>query len=227
MTIPAQEHRGRLEGQDVRHGEVPCKRGRARLSLQVDPEARTISAATWEAPASVGAGHPLAACLESLCQNAVGISVDLFLRFDDFHLRAGCPEGLETTEEAGLAVRAFRTAFSQFHPRASGPAYLSSGLVLAKLPRGVRAELVEPGFYFAHYYREELWEAAAEEARRGGVLGPRAACAYIDALLAKAEDSVELDWPVEQGTATWNWLTRECLPLVAGGAERVRQLLEG
>ncbi|RYZ42872.1 MAG: hypothetical protein EOO71_05925 [Myxococcaceae bacterium] len=227
MTIPAQEHRGRLEGEDVRCGEAPFEGGWVRLTLRVDAETRAITAAAWEAPERVGAGHPLAACLESLCQNAMGIGVDVFLRFDDFHLRAGCPDGMESTEEAGVAVRAFRSAFSPFHPRATGPAYLSSGLVLAKLPRGVKAELVEPGFYFAHYYREELWEAAAEEARRGGVLGPRAACAYIDALLEKADDAVELDWPVEEGTATWSWLTRVCLPTVAGGAERVRMLLEG
>ncbi|NBD09451.1 hypothetical protein [Corallococcus silvisoli] len=227
MTIPGQEHRGGLHGEDVRHGEAHFAGGRVRLSLRVDAHTRAILAAAWEAPASVDAGHPLAACLESLCQNAVGIGVDQFLRFDDFHLRAGCPEGLEATEEAGLAVRVFRSAFSQFHPRATGPAYLSSGLVLAKLPHGTRADWEEPGFYFAHYYREELWSAAVEEARQGGVLGPRAACAYIDALLAKADDTVELDWPVQEGAATWDWLTRVCLPSVAGGAERARRLLEG
>ncbi|WP_434300295.1 hypothetical protein [Corallococcus exiguus] len=225
MTTPGQEHRGALHGEDVRHGEAPFEGGRVRLSLRVEAGTRTVLAAAWEA--SVDTGHPLAACLESLCQNAVGMAVDVFLRFDDFHLRAGCPDGLEATEEAGLAVRVFRLAFSQFHPRATGPAYLSSGLVLAKLPRGVLPEWDEPGFYFAHYYREELWASAVEEARRGGVLGPRAACAYIDALLAKADDAVELDWPVEQGTATWDWLTRVCLPAVTGGAERTRRLLEG
>ncbi|WP_375759981.1 hypothetical protein [Corallococcus exercitus] len=227
MRTPGQEHRGALHGEDVRHWEAPLPGGRVRLSLRVDAGTRAVLDAAWEAPESVGAGHPLAACLESLCQNAVGIGVDVFLRFDDFHLRAGCPEGLEATEEAGLAVRVFRFAFSQFHPRATGPAYLSSGLVLAKLPRGTRPEWEEPGFYFAHYYREELWPEAVEEARRGGVLGPRAACAYIDALLAKADDTVELDWPVEQGTATWEWLTRVCLPSVTGSEERTRQLLEG
>ncbi len=196
-----------------------------RLSLRVEAATRTVLAAAWEAP--VDAGHPLAACLESLCQSAVGMGVDVFLRFDDFHLRSGCPDGLEATEEAGQAVRVFRLAFSQFHSRATGPAYLSSGLVLAKLPRGASPEWDEPGFYFAHYYREELWPAAVVEARRGGVLGPRAACAFIDALLAKAGDTVELDWPVEQGTATWDWLTRVCLPAVTGGEERTRQLLEG
>ncbi|WP_375745535.1 hypothetical protein NR800_12435 [Corallococcus interemptor] len=225
MTTPGQEHRGALHGEDVRHGEAAFGGGRVRLSLRVEAETRTVRAAAWEAP--VHAGHPLAECLESLCRSAVGMGVDVFLRFDDFHLRAGCPEGLEATEEAGLAVRVFRLAFSQFHPRATGPAYLSSGLVLAKLPRGARPEWDEPGFYFAHYYREELWPAAVEEARRGGVLGPRAACAYIDALLAKADDTVELDWPVEEGAATWDWLTRVCLPAVTGGVERTRRLLEG
>jgi hypothetical protein len=227
MTTPGQEHRGSLEGPDVRHGTWALLSGQVRLSLQVDPVSRAVVAAAWDAPGAVDAGHPLAACLESLCVNALGMGVDLFLRFDDFHLRAGCPDGLEGTEAAGQAVRVFRLAFSQFHPRALGPAYLSSGLVLAKLPRGARAEWDEPGFYFANYYREELWEPAVEAARRGGVLGPRAACAYIDALLAKADDLVELDWPVEQGAVTWDWLTRVCLPFVAGGEERARRLLEG
>ncbi|NPC75505.1 hypothetical protein HPP05_37760, partial [Corallococcus exiguus] len=93
MTTPGQEHRGALHGEDVRHGEAPFEGGRVRLSLRVEAGTRTVLAAAWEA--SVGAGHPLEACLESLCQNAVGMAVDVFLRFDDFHLRAGCPDGLE------------------------------------------------------------------------------------------------------------------------------------
>ncbi|NOK39543.1 hypothetical protein HMI49_40900, partial [Corallococcus exercitus] len=76
----------------MRHGEAPFEGGRVRLSLRVDAGTRRIQEAVWEAPEAVDAGHPLAACLESLCQNAVGIGVDVFLRFDDFHLRAGCPE---------------------------------------------------------------------------------------------------------------------------------------
>ncbi|RKI42691.1 hypothetical protein D7X55_39035, partial [Corallococcus sp. AB049A] len=64
MTTPGQEHRGALHGEDVRHGEAPFEGGRVRLSLRV--ESGTVLAAVWEAP--VHGGHPLAACLEALCQ---------------------------------------------------------------------------------------------------------------------------------------------------------------
>ncbi|RUO87093.1 hypothetical protein D7Y11_42490, partial [Corallococcus sp. AB018] len=79
MTTPGQEHRGALHGEDVRHGEAPFEGGRVRLSLRVEAATRTVLAAAWEASveASGDAGHPLAACLESLCQNAVGMAVDV------------------------------------------------------------------------------------------------------------------------------------------------------